>query len=221
MFKLHETLNSFGVLISIALWSVTVYFDWEKDKENIAFRTNIENGDFKSKITQNIQDRTSITLKYNVLIINSGYTSTSVVGLKTYHFTRHERYTDYAVSSDPINRPISLPAGNAEIVRLEVEMPLSAHCSHGIEIFGKSASFSSIMKFFGEREKCLSNIFELYSLAAYDGTYYPNTRHSNEVYTFYPPILFQLETARGKIYSQVASAFSVGFRNGDARVVPH
>src|SRR5258705_13307247 len=101
-FKLHETINSVGVLISILLSSAVFWKQYAESKENIIFTANIENGDFKSKLAQDNRGGVLITLKYKLVIANLSSTNTSIVEATAYNFRNFSnggQYSDYEVAS--------------------------------------------------------------------------------------------------------------------------
>lgn len=222
-FKLHETINSVGVLISILLGLAVFRKQYEESKENIIFTANIQNGDFKSKLAQNNRGGgVLITLKYKLLITNLSSTSTSIVDATAYNSSSSNdgQYTDYEVASDPLDKPIYLTAGKAENLNLDVRVPISARCSADLGKFGSETSFLVIIKALAKNRDCLTNIFEPYSRSGFDATFDPKDNSSEVTYAFHPPTTFQLKTAGGNRYSKDTSAFLVNFRGSDGRVMP-
>jgi hypothetical protein len=60
---------------------------------------------------------------------------------------------------------------------------------------------------------------ERHPLAGYYASFDPKGGEISVVYQLIPPILFQLKTATGKLYSMYAAAFSVNFSGADFSVI--
>ncbi|MCP1854522.1 MULTISPECIES: hypothetical protein [unclassified Bradyrhizobium] len=222
MFKvdLHATVNSIGVVISVALAAATYLKQAEQAKQNIIFTASIENPDFKSRIVQNNRGGVLITVKYKLLISNLSSANTAIIDATAYNFINYGEYTNYTVASDPLETPINLNAGEAKILKLDVRVPLGAKCSEELRTFGSETSFLTIMKALGKKPDCLVNMFEPYSQLGFDSTFDPKTNSLEQTYHFLPPIIFQLKTATGTRHSTDTSAFSVNFGGSDAKVMP-
>lgn len=222
--KVHETINSIGVVLALIISSGGLYFstiNFIAQREKISFSASLDESNFNSKIYQNDDfDGFYITLSYRLRISNLSTRSTSIIRVRTaynFHNKKGRFYDDY-VEPRKIE-PINLEAGESWAGLQETSIPIARECFF-VELrdMKEGAKFLDILKIFSENKKifpdCISDksyepinktsLQEKAAIPKKDRLYYGYDFFDVSYYT---NVVFQIITAKGSSFVGYSTAY--------------